>query len=172
SSPGNGVRGTRGPHVTGGSRRFRVLGCRGRGTPMAAATEGVARSAAGPRRTLSHSAAEDPARLHARTSPPARVISRRTRRTPAYSAVPAGSTSALPTPPGGPREPLDEGVRDRLAWGEGDAGRGGVVARGRDLFGVLGDGVREEVEAALLAERGVARDDRAADRAARHVVRP
>src|SRR5690606_22500209 len=102
---------------------------------------------------------------------PARVISRRTRRTPAYSAVPAGSTSALRTPPGGPREPLDEVVRDRLAWGEGDAGLGGLVARGRDLFGVLGDGVREEVEAALLAERGVARDDRAADREARHVVR-
>ena len=69
-----------------------------------------------------------------------------------------------------PRQPFDEVVRDRFARREGNAGLGRLQAGGRDFFGMFGDGAWKEIQPALLAERRIARDDRAADLEPRHVV--
>lgn len=59
---------------------------------------------------------------------------------------------------------------DGLGGREGDTSLGRREPGRRDVGGVGLDGGRREIEAALLAERGVARDDRFSDPDARHLV--
>jgi len=64
----------------------------------------------------------------------------------------------------------DERVRDRLARGEGDASLGGLEPGGRNVVGMRRDGGRKQIEAALFAERSIARDDGLSDPEPRHLI--
>ena len=72
--------------------------------------------------------------------------------------------------PRGDREPFDEVVRNGVVRGKCDPGLGGLQPGGGDVFGMGDDGAWGEIEAALLTEGGVARDDRSSDLEPWHVV--
>src|SRR5262249_35336648 len=67
--------------------------------------------------------------------------------------IPSGSQSEFP----------DERVRDWLARREGDASLGGLEPGRGNVVGMRLDGGRRSIEAALLAERSIARDDGLSD---------
>src|SRR5262245_4551873 len=65
---------------------------------------------------------------------------------------------------------LDQRVRDRLAGRESDAGLGGFQPRRGNVAGMRLDGGRRQIKSALLAERGITRDDGFSDPEPWHLV--
>lgn len=74
--------------------------------------------------------------------------------------IPSGRQDELP----------DERVRDWAARGEGHAGLRELEPGGRNVVGVRRDGGRKQIEAALLAERSIPRDDGFSDPEPRHLI--
>ena len=90
--------------------------------------------------------------------------------TAGYDLQTEGDPLRISIPSGSQGEFLDEPVGDWPARREGDAGLGRFEPGRGNVAGMRLDGGRRQIEAALLAERRIARDDGLSDPEPRHVV--